>query len=468
MKRFWTLMSILVVASMVFTACAAPAAAPGGAPAEQAAGGQASTAAGEVKDFLTWYQYDEKNEDPASDERVGNQYLRDTMPLFNEAYAGKWNWVNQPKAWERMAMELVAAVQSGGDVPDLYEIGTGAGDVVIFAKNGTLQDLRAWAEAQSWYADLDPAAISACTGPDGALYCIPVAERPHLVYVWNDRFPNGYPKTPEEFVTEADRLKAEGLYAMTFFGSTDFAGDGTSRGVWTTVSSFGGKFDDGQGAMTLNTPENVAAIEFLRNIVQSGYVPEIAFAGGFQEENAFKDASAGSFPTGLFGYRYVNPLTAPNGTKYAKGNEEDMLDAIAAGDVVLSPFIAAEGKTPGCDVAVAGFAIPVGAKNPEAAYDYINWIMSPEQNPDFVLRPGGGFPALKSVRASEEFQTPFYQQAATVLGNSACSPWFGSLERPKEAQDMIMKVVYKLIKEDPTADIATELQKVQDEYNAAS
>ncbi len=445
--------------------CARGGAAPAAAPE---AGSEAAAPAGEVKDFITWYQYDEKNEDPASDERVGNEYLRDTIPVFNEAFAGKWNWVNQPKAWERMGMELVAAVQSGGDVPDLYEISSGQGDVVIFAKNGAVQDLRAWAEAQPWFADMDEAALSACTGPDGALYCIPVAERPHLVYVWKDRFPNGFPKTPDEFVTEAERLKAEGLYAMTFFGSTDFVGDGTSRAVWTTVSSFGGKFDDGQGAMTLNTPENVAAIEFLRNIVQSGYVPEIAFAGGFQEENAFKDASAGAFPTGLFGYRYVNPLSAPNGTQYAKGNQEDMLDAIAAGDVVLSPYLAPEGQTPGCDVAVAGFAIPVGAKNPEAAYDYINWIMTPEQNADFVLRPGGGFPALKSVRTSESFQTPFYQQAAEVLSNSACSPWFGSLERPKEAQDMIMKAVYKLIKEDPAADIAAELQKVQDEYNAAN
>jgi multiple sugar transport system substrate-binding protein len=462
MKRLWTLMSMLVLASLILSACVAPAAAPA-APA-----GEAAASGGEVKDFITWYQYDEKNEDPASDERVGNQYLRDTIPVFNEAFTGKWNWVNQPKAWDKMAVELVAAVQSGGDVPDLYEIGTGSGDIVLFYKNGTLQDLRAWAETQPWWADMDEAALAACTGPDGGLYCIPVAERPQLVYVWKDRFPNGFPKTPEEFVTEAERLKTEGLYAMTFFGSTDFGGDGASRAVWTTVSSFGGKFDDGEGAMTLNTPENVAAIQFLRDIVQAGYVPEIAFAGGFQEENAFKDASAGAFPTGLFGYRYVNPLSAPNGTQYAKGNEEDMLDAIAAGDVFLSPFLAAEGQTPGCDIAVSGFSIPVGAKNPEAAYDYINWVLSSEQNADFVLRPGGGFPALKSVRASEDFQTPFYQVAAEVLANSSCSPWFGSLERGKEAQDMIMKAVYKLIKEDPTADIATELQKVQDEYNAAS
>ena len=99
----------------------APAAEPAATTAAPAEG--AAAPSGEVKDFITWYQYDEKNEDPASDETVGNQYLRDTIPVFNEAFAGKWNWVNQPKAWDKMAAELVAAVQAGGDVPDLFEMG---------------------------------------------------------------------------------------------------------------------------------------------------------------------------------------------------------------------------------------------------------------------------------------------------------------------------------------------------------
>jgi multiple sugar transport system substrate-binding protein len=328
--------------------------------------------------------------------------------------------------------------------------------------------LREWAQAQPWFADLDPNAVNACTGPDGGLYCIPVAERPHLVYVWKDRFPNGYPKTPEEFMQEAERLKAEGLYAITFFGSTDFQGEGLTRFIWTTMASFGGALDDGQGNMVLNTPENIAAIEFIREIVANGYAPEIAFAGGFQEEEAFKDASAGSFPTGLFGYRYVNPLTAPNGTKYEKGNEQDMLDAIAAGDVVLSPFIAVEGQKPGCGIEVQGFAVPVGAQNPEGAYDYINWIMSPEQNAEWVLAPGGGFPALKATQADELFQSPFYQEAAKVIAESACRPWYGSLDRPVEAQTLAMATIYKLIKEDPSADIGEALAATEEEYNAGN
>ena len=455
MKRQWSIVLFTALLSLLLAACPAPAT--DGAPA--------ADAPAEAQEFITWYEYDQNNEDPASDERVGNEYLRNTMPQFNEEFAGTWVWDNQPKAFDKMTAELVAAVQAGGEVPDLFEM-SNTQDMIDFYRNGTVQDLTEWAEAQPWFDDLDPNGIEACKGPDGKLYCIPVSQRPQLVYVWKDHFPDGYPSTPEEFLARAEEMKADGLYAITFFGSTDKGGEGLTRAVWTTISSFGGSLDDGEGNMLLNTPENIAAIEFLREIVANEYVPEIAFAGGFQEEEAFKDASAGSFPTGLFGYRYVNPLTAPNGTEYAKGNAEDMLDAIAAGDVYLSPFLAVEGEKPGCGVDVAGFVIPVGAKNVEAAHDYINWIMSPEQNAAWVQGPGGGFPVLKTTQAHEIFQTPFYQEAAEAVGSSACRPWYGSLQRPNEAQELVMNTIYKLMKEDPTADIAEALTQTQDEYNA--
>lgn len=459
MKRNLFLLAIVALLALALAACGG-AAAPAGAPA-------ADAPAAEKQDFVSWYQYDQNNEDPASDERVGNEYLRQTIPQFNKAFESKWNWVNQPKAFDKMTAELVAAVQAGGEVPDLFEV-SNTQDIIDFYQNGTVQDVTEWAQAQSWFSDLDPNAVEACKGPDGKLYCIPISQRPQLVYVWKDRFPDGYPTTPDAFLKEAERLKGEGKYVITFFGSTDKSGEGLTRAIWTTISSFGGKLDDGQGNMALNSPENIAAIEFLREIVAKEYVPEIAFAGGFQEEEAFKDSSAGSFPTGLFGYRYVNPLTAPNGTKYDKGNAEDMLDAIAAGDVMLKPFISVEGHKPGCGVDVAGFVIPVGAQHPEGAYDYINWIMSPEQNAAWVQSPGGGFPVLKTTQADETFQSPFYKEAAEAVGASACRPWYGSLKRPNEAQDLVMQTIYKLIKEDPNDDIAAALTATQEEYNAGN
>jgi len=132
-------------------------------------------------EFLTWYQYDETNEDPASDERVGNEYLRNSIPQFNQEFAGLWYWVNQPKAWDKMPRELVAAVIAGGTVPDIIEMGSQ--NLMIYYNNSALQDLSEWAKEQSWWEDMDPSGIAACTAPDGSLLCVPFVLRPHLTYV---------------------------------------------------------------------------------------------------------------------------------------------------------------------------------------------------------------------------------------------------------------------------------------------
>ena len=143
-------------------------------------------------DFVTWYQYDQNNDDPAADERVGNEYLRNKIPEFNEAFAGKWNWVNVPKAFDKMDAELAAASQAGGDVPDVYEILTD--NINTFYRNGVLQDLTEWAQAQEWYSDLDSSAIESCKGPDGKLYCIPLAQQPQVVICMDRSFPEWLPQ----------------------------------------------------------------------------------------------------------------------------------------------------------------------------------------------------------------------------------------------------------------------------------
>jgi multiple sugar transport system substrate-binding protein len=234
------------------------------------------------------------------------------------------------------------------------------------------------------------------------------------------------------------------------------------------ITSFGGRYDDGAGNMLLNTPENLAAIRFIREIVAKGYAPESVFAGGFEEEAAYRDSSAGSFPTGMHGWKFQNNLTAPNGTKYNAGTSDDPLNAFKAGDLMLAHFPAAEGKTPGCGTLPEALAIPVGAKNTEGAYDFINWVMSPEQYPAFVVNIGGGLPTVKTALSDPAFDNPIIQQAAEVVAASTCRPWFGSLTRPAEAQPLIMNALYKAIKEVGDGEIEAVLTQAQEEYNAGN
>ena len=65
------------------------------------------------------------------------------------------------------------------------------------------------------------------------------------------------------------------------------------------ITSFSGSYYDGEGNMLLNSPKTVKAIEFLRDFVAKGYVPEVVFAGGFQEEEALKDCLSWSYPNSL-------------------------------------------------------------------------------------------------------------------------------------------------------------------------
>lgn len=463
----WLVAITSTLAFLVLAACAAPAAPSTAAPATEAEGGEATSeeaTTGEETQIVSWYYYDQDNTDPQANERVGNFYLAAAIPQFNEEFEGQYEWVNVPRDYN-LVLDLVAAVQNNGDIPDVMR--TGASDLPTFIVNNTVQDLTEFVTSASWYDGLEPGAIEACTGPDGKIYCVPVSESPYVVFYWTERFPDGFPKTPDELLAQAAALKAENHYALTYWGNTAFDGEAAGRYFFQVLSSFGGGYDDGEGNMRLNTPENIAAIEFMREIVANGYSPEAVFVGNFEEEAAFKTGEAGAFPTGHYvAYLYLNPLTAPDGTEFNTTSSQDMEDAVDAGQVAISPFVAPEGQTPGCHNDVFGFVIPNGAKNVEGAQAYINWVMDPANAVEWILKAGGGVPVSESLRQDEAFQKPIFQQGLEAAAASACRPWYGSLLNIPEAKKIISNTIFDLIKGNPEADIAAALTAAEEQYNS--
>lgn len=491
LNRKTIVLSILTL-TMMTASCSAPpvAQAPAAKPAESKPAETKPTdvpKAAEVKptdapkqaespkaaDIVTWYQYDEKNEDPKNDEAVGNAYLRKVIPIFNKEFEGKLNWVNQPQPWQKMQTSLVAAVLAGGDVPDVMH--ANAGSLPIFIKNGTVEDLTSWIKEQAWFKDLEPSAVAACT-VEGKIYCVPVAALPNLVFYWKDYFPNGFPKTADEFLKQAAELKKKNVHAITYFGNgSAFNGEATGRYFFSTIASFGGGYDDGAGKLKLNRAENIEAIKFMREVVAKGYSSESVFLGDFKEEEDLKGLDpakpiAASFPTGIFGYRYIQPVKAPSGKQYGKDFDPKggpMLEAIAAGDMqVSSMFVGGSAKSPSCHLGVTGFVIPKGAKNPDGAKTYINWVMDPKNGIEWVQKPGGGFPASKVFLQDKAFDTPFYKSAASATAG-ICRLWQGSLVDNTLAKKIIARTIFDLIKgkDAKTDDIAGVLAKADEEYN---
>jgi ABC-type glycerol-3-phosphate transport system substrate-binding protein len=456
--RRWLRLPGVALLILLLAACGgAPRGAGGAAPAD------GDEAAGAPSQVVTWYYYDQNNTDPQANERVGNFYLARAIPKFNEEFAGRYEWVNVPRDYN-LVLDLVAAVRGNGDIPDVMR--TGVSDLPTFIVNNTVQDLTEFVTTAPWYDDLDPKAVEACTGPDGNIYCVPVSESPYVVFYWTDLYPNGFPKTPDALLAEAERIQAAGRYALTYFGSTGFDGEAAGRYFFQVLSSFGGGYDDGAGNLRLNTPENIAAIEFMREIVRYGYSPEAVFVGNFEEEAAFKDAEAAAFPTGHYiAYLYLNPLIAPDGTEYNTATQQDIEDAVAAGDIAIAPFVAPAGQVPGCNNDIFGFVIPNGAKNVEGAKAYINWIMEPDNAVEWVLNAGGGLPTSVPLRAHEAFQTPIFRQGVAAAEASACRPWFGSLLNIPEAKKIISTTLFDLIKGNPEADIVATLTAAEEAYN---
>src|SRR4051794_16868838 len=89
------LVTSLLLALLILAACVAPA--PVAAPASTPAAQSTEQPAAGTKDIVTWYYYDQNNSDPAANEHIGNFYLAETMPKFNQQFAGKYNWVNVPR-----------------------------------------------------------------------------------------------------------------------------------------------------------------------------------------------------------------------------------------------------------------------------------------------------------------------------------------------------------------------------------
>jgi multiple sugar transport system substrate-binding protein len=447
----------LILAGSLLAGCVAapqPAAAPAGA--ETVATGGEST-------IVSWYYFDQNNTDPQANERVGNFYLARSIPQFNEAMKGKYIWENVPRDYN-LVLDLVAAVQNNGDIPDVMR--TATSDLPTFIVNNTVQDLTEFVQSAPWYSDLDPAAVGACTGSDGKIYCVPVSQSSYVTFYWADLYPNGFPKTTDEFLVAAAELKAQDKYALTYWGSTAFDGEAAGRYFYQVIASFGGGYDDGAGKMVLNRAENIAAIEFMREVVKQGYSSESVFVGNFEEEAVFKTSEAGAFPTGFFvAYNYLNPLTSPKGTEYSSATAKDMEEAVAAGEIKIAPLFAPEGKQPGCHVDVFGFVIPNGAKNVDGAKAYINWVMETANNVEWVTSAGGGIPAQKKIRIDATFQTEIYKQGAAAAAASVCKPWYGSLLKIPEAKKIITTTIFDLIKTNPEADIAAALTAAQDEYN---
>jgi multiple sugar transport system substrate-binding protein len=409
------------------------------------------TAAAQDQPAITvWTKFNTENPQNSQDEWMRaavDDYLAETGNTVTNVF----------QAFDVINSALNLAVQAGGDVPDVSYVD--AQNLGFFDYNGTLTDLTDWISQQSWYADLAPSALAACTTPDGRVMCVPTATPSTLIYYWTDRYPDGFPTSAEALLEDCSRLTVEDLYALTFKGIEGF---GLEVAYHSLIRSAGAAISDETGRAAWANQEMVGVIEYVRELFAQGCVPEIALASGFDFENSFKDSTAGAILAGTWTYVFANPVTAPDGTLYDLG-ADSILTAAEEGQIGFAPPLAFEAGDPAANVYATAWGIPVGSPNPEAALEFINFTMESARNGAFGVAYGS-LPSLVSAREAEIFQEPYWVTVAEIQDMYGTPmPFLVEYDRGIAA----LADVFARCLADTSLDIMQTLQEAQDNYNTA-
>ncbi len=377
-----------------------------------------------------------------------DEWMAALIADYNAETGGTLTNVTRP--FDTINVDLNLAILAGGSVPDVSYIDATA--LTQFYVNETLMDLTEFVTSADWYDDLSPAALAACTAPNGAILCVPTITQGTLMYYWVDAFPNGFDGSIDALAGATTQYQITGKSAEQFGFEVFF---------FPVIASFGGTLADENGFATWTQPETVEAIEWIRSLHTAGAIPETSLASGFDYENNFKDASAGSFIAGSWSYVYLNPVTAPDGTAFP-ADSTSIPSALESGELGFAPPLHKTGSQPVSFINVNGWAIPYNAPNPEGAMAFINWAMDSVRLAEYAAAYGG-LPTRQSSLDMEMFQTPYWIGVAEILNEYGTPP--PAFFDYGAGASLFAKTVVDLIL-NPSRDILTALEQAQNEYNA--
>ena len=409
------------------------------------AGGSSDEASNEV---TIWTKYNSENPENDRDE-----WMKSAIEAYLEETGGVINNIFVP--YDQINSKLNVAISAGGDIPDLSYIDSQ--QQAFYVSNATLMDITDLVVDASWYKEMSPRALDACTAPDGSIIAVPLNIGTRVSYIWTEAWPNGYPSTVSGFLAEAARIREEGSYAMTFKASEKYGTEGLYYGL---VKSFGGSYADEEGNAAWANPEMVAVLEYLRILFAEEYVPEIDLAPGFDNERPFVQGDAVSFPGISWSYVYMNPLTAPDGTVIDEGSSS-IAKAVEMGKIDVAPYLSADDGEPVAALTSSALAIPDGAGNIDGALAFINWLMTPERNAECAAALGG-LPSIISAQSSELFQTPYWKKVSQITEEYG-APYPALVDYDRALTKLAQ--TFEEILSDPELDIMETLQQAQDEIN---
>ncbi|MFD1716065.1 ABC transporter substrate-binding protein [Amnibacterium flavum] len=298
-------------------------------------------------------------------------WARDSQSAFMNTLADEFNKTHQDLKVEVTLVPAADFVQkfgtaaAGGNAPDVASM-----DLVYapyFASVGALADITDKVDGLSYKDNMSPGHV-AQGQYEGKTYALPFTGDVSVMYYNKDLFaaagldPEKAPTTMAEVQADAEAIAAigDGSYGFAFSGA---CGGCNIFSITPYIWASGGNVlaDDGTEAL-LDSAEVTDTMTMYRELWEGGAMPELVQSdSGASAGDAFKQGKVGIFNWGDF---YISSLTDPaEGAKFdwglalIPGAEEGQGASFAGGDDI---------------------AITAGAKNPEGAWQFLEWVTGNE------------------------------------------------------------------------------------------
>ncbi len=374
-RKFWSVLSVVLVALLAITACAPVPAAPAPEPAK-AAEAPAPAAAEPVT--LTWAFWGSP-EEAVSHKMVAEAFMKEHPEIKVETWNAPWNDY----------FTKIQALWASGDaktVPDIAFLWP----TPKYAAEGVLENLDPYIQKSGYDLNDYWGGLLESAKYQGSVYGLPRDNEVNILYYNKDLFDKAGVKYPDENWKWEDLLAAAEKLTVKDAGGkvTQYAlaMEGGKYSKWVNQNG-GAILDDyvNPSKCMLADPKSVAAVKLFADMMNQGYAmrdADLSQAGG--DQAVFQSGQAAMI---------IQNTSRVSGFNSAKMNYDVAVVPIPEGGKRWNP------------AGGAAWVMSAKSDNKDAAWTFLQWLQSTNGGEKLYTERGEIFPALQSTASSPVFMT---------------------------------------------------------------
>ena len=374
-RKFWAVLSVLLVAILAITACAPV---PAQLPAEPAKATEVPAPAAAEPVTLTWAFWGSP-EEAVSHKQVADAFMKEHPEIKIETWNAPWNDY----------FTKIQSLWASGDakaVPDIAFLWP----TPKYAAEGVLENLDPYIQKSGYDLNDYWGGLLESAKYQGSVYGLPRDNEVNILYYNKDLFDKAGVKYPDENWKWDDLLAAAEKLTVKDAGGkvTQYAlaMEGGKYSKWVNQNG-GAILDDyvNPSKCMLADPKSVAAVKLFADMMNQGYAmrdADLSQAGG--DQAVFQSGQAAMI---------IQNTSRVSGFNSAKMNYDVAVVPIPEGGKRWNP------------AGGAAWVMSAKSDNKDAAWTFLQWLQSNNGGEKLYTERGEIFPALQSTASSPVFMT---------------------------------------------------------------